>query len=296
MSLEILDRAQALTEKGLVDFFANLNDVPSHLLQAMRYSCLNGGKRIRPSLILASGRCCQLSEDKVLPLLLAVEMLHCFSLVHDDLPCMDDDDLRRGRPATHKQFDEATALLAGDALLAQATDCIFASTLLADQEKLIVLRQIALAIGSAGMIGGQVLDMQSLGKTLDADSLFDIHYRKTGRLIQVCCTLPTYLMSDENPDASLYHEKLNSVGEHLGVGFQIVDDILDETSSTKNLGKPSLSDRQQGHFTYTSLYGLAGARDHAQRHYEAALSALDELGSGASDLKALTQLIFERGQ
>ena len=294
MPTQFLNSTRHLMESLLAQALRTDGDVPTKLTHAVEYSCLDGGKRFRPALLLASGRCCAVADDRLHPLMVAVEMLHCFSLVHDDLPCMDDDDMRRGRPSTHARFGEADALLAGDALMMMSFEHVLASTTLTDGNKVTALSALAAAAGASGMIGGQLLDMHQVGQRADAATLSDIHRRKTGALILCCCALPVELRPHDQSDNDHYRQCLTNLGTELGVGFQIVDDILDVVMTTAALGKPAGSDREQGHYTYVSLLGLDGARLEAQKRHLAALKALESFDTQADPLRELVDLVFAR--
>jgi geranylgeranyl diphosphate synthase type II len=276
------------------------------LEEAMRYSLLAGGKRIRPVLALATARALDLDEDRALPLCAALELIHTYSLIHDDLPAMDDDDLRRGRPTCHVAYGEDVAILAGDALYAEAFKHLLTAGLHAGVEPGRLLRaaaELADATGVDGMVGGQYLDVtaekalegadggQPLPDLRTADDLRVLHELKTGRLIgaSIGCVLQLAGVDDERADA------LRGFAHDLGVLFQIVDDILDVTGTEQDLGKPQGSDERHGKRTYVTEYGLEGAREMAQRHHDAASAALRAaVPSGAQDLHTLTAFIHTR--
>ncbi len=261
------------------------------LREAMNYSLLAGGKRLRPVLCLSSASLFGLSAEKVLPFACALEMIHTYSLIHDDLPAMDDDDLRRGRPSCHKAFDEATAILAGDALLTDAF-AFMASCDLPAQQILSAIRETATAAGSAGMVGGQVMDMEYTGRTgVALDTLRTLHALKTGAMFRAACVTGALLAGASEQDVTA----LRAYGEALGVTFQIVDDILDETSDTATLGKPTGSDVEMGKTTYPSLIGLDKSRELALKHANQASEALAGFsGPDASFLRGLAVMLVDR--
>ena len=257
-------------------------DVPPGLLAAMEYSLLAGGKRIRPVLCLISARLFGLGRDAVMPFAGALECIHTYSLIHDDLPAMDNDDLRRGKPSNHKQFDEATAILAGDGLLTDAF-ALMASVhtrIPADR----VLRAIGLsarAAGSPGMVGGQFLDMQYTARQgVDLEELAAMHAMKTGALLCAACECGAVLAgADERRIASLA-----AYGKGIGAAFQITDDILDETGIEADLGKPAGSDAARKKNTYPSLLGLDKSRAAAHVHIDMAVQALAAYDAPSADL------------
>jgi len=230
--------------------------IPARLQAAMEYSLLAGGKRLRPALCLSCAVLCGLTDDQVLPFAASIELIHTYSLIHDDLPAMDNDDLRRGKPTNHKVFDEATAILAGDALLTEAFVAMTKTPLPAERV-LAALGELARAAGAAGMVGGQVLDMEYTGKaTLDVQELADLHARKTGALLQAACVCGG-LLAAASPDRLA---ALAAYGTAFGAAFQIVDDILDVTGTRAQLGKTPGKDSSQGKFTYPALLGLERSR------------------------------------
>ena len=254
---------------------------------AMRYSLLAGGKRIRPVLCLATARSMGQPIEQYLPIAAALEMVHTYSLVHDDLPAMDDDDLRRGQPTSHIQFGEAVAILAGDGLFAEAMHILAA----APGEPARVLETVKLVAGATGvdgMVGGQYVDVTAEG--LDADGLLRLHSLKTGRLIEVSVESALVYGGIASADRGPYER----FARELGVLFQIVDDILDVTGSDEELGKPQGSDERHGKVTYVSLYGLDRARELATGSHEAAIEALDEVDGETGSLRSVADYIYRR--
>src|SRR5262245_37001029 len=260
-------------ERHLSRRLARLPQVPPELADALRYSVLGGGKRLRPQFVLFGASVVGGRVSDALPVAAAFELVHAFSLVHDDLPAMDDDDLRRGRPTVHRQFDEATAILAGDALLALAFDDIAAlpERGVPAARALTAARLLADAAGARGMVAGQYLDIRAEGQRTKATSaqVERIHSRKTGALFSAALEAGGVL----GGATTAQRKALRRAGLELGVAFQIVDDLLDERSSTRVLGKPAGSDRQRGKATYPSAVGIQGAERAVARHVKRALTA-----------------------
>lgn len=265
----------------------------SRLRSAMHYAATNGGKRIRPTLTYATAAALGIALERLDIPACAVEVLHAYSLVHDDLPAMDNDDLRRGVPTCHRQYDEATAILAGDALQA------LSFTLLANnpdpelnaETKLEMIRVLGNAIGANGMAAGQAIDLESVGKQLSLAQLEDMHRLKTGVLIRAAVRMAT--LSIPTRDHEL-EAKLDRYATALGLGFQIADDILDVTSDTETLGKTQGADMAMNKPTYPALLGLEGARKHANDTLHEALSSLEGLDSRFNELRQLAHFIVER--
>lgn len=261
------------------------------LVQAMRYSLLNGGKRIRPLLCFATAEALGGSDRNTAKVAAALELIHAYSLIHDDLPAMDDDALRRGKPTCHVAFDEATAILAGDALQALAFQQLADIDELPPQVVVELIRQLAEAAGSKGMVGGQSIDLEFTGRHISYDKLQQMHSLKTGALIQASVTMGA---TATNQAAQRQLIALRSYAEHIGLAFQIQDDILDVQSPTKKLGKTQGADRARNKTTYTSLLGLKQARDEAERLYDKSLDALKSFGENANYLRELAGLIVHR--
>ncbi|HEX6996606.1 MAG TPA: farnesyl diphosphate synthase [Gammaproteobacteria bacterium] len=266
--------------------------VPDRLRAAMEYSVLGPGKRVRPLLAYASAELCGVAEHVVDSIAAAVELVHAYSLVHDDLPAMDDDDLRRGRPTTHRAFDEATAILAGDALQALAFEVLCTDEALgaAPERQIKVIRWLARAIGPAGMVGGQALDLEAEGKRLTEAALEDIHRRKTGQLIRAAIMMPSEL--GQLDDAA--RERLDGFARDIGLVFQIRDDLLEVEQDTATLGKSAGSDAQNEKSTYPSTLGVEGARARAEELYSRALASLEAVGRPADGLRWLSDFILTR--
>ena len=264
--------------------------LPQRLHEAMRYACLNGGKRLRPILVHAAGEASGASHNVLDFCAAAVEMIHVYSLVHDDMPCMDDDTLRRGQPTCHVQYDEATALLVGDALQTQAFITL-ANTPVDPTTVNTLIRTLALASGAAGMAGGQAIDLAAVGEQLDAAQLEQMHIMKTGALIRASIRMGA-LAGESLETAQL--EMLDRFGKTLGLLFQVVDDILDCTASTDTLGKTAGKDAASDKPTYVSLMGLQGARSFAQELLEQAQQQIQPLGARSGRLHDIAQEIVQR--
>ncbi len=264
---------------------------PPTIHRAMRYSVFAGGKRVRPILILAAGESLGGARDTMLHLGAAVEMLHTYSLIHDDLPALDNDDLRRGRPTCHKVFGDAIAILAGDALMTRSYQVLSELPHVSDATRLAILREIAYATGTVeGMIGGQVVDLESEGKPICAAVLEYIHRSKTGALL-TACTRCGALAAGAN-SAQLH--ALTEFGRKIGLAFQIIDDILDMTTSSDKLGKTAGKDQKVKKATYPALYGIETSRHKAQELIHGAVEEIRDLGSRAAPLLELAQFVCSR--
>jgi geranylgeranyl diphosphate synthase type II len=264
--------------------------------EAMRYSLLAGGKRVRPVLCLASARSRGLGERSVLPAAAAIELIHTYSLIHDDLPAMDDDDLRRGKPTLHVAYGEDVAILAGDGLFAEAIRLFLDEQEGEAAQRLTALRELVAATGVQGMVGGQYVDVtQDVGPgepepEAAAAGLRRLHGLKTGRLIAASVLVPLLLNGDGEETVALYRD----FADELGVLFQIVDDILDVTGSDSEIGKPQGSDERHGKLTYVSLFGLEPARELAAGSHEGCRQALAAIDADTSDLELITDFIHSR--
>jgi geranylgeranyl diphosphate synthase type II len=264
---------------------------PQKLIEAMEYSLLAGGKRLRPALVLESFAACAGAESDAefaLTAAAAMELIHTFSLVHDDLPAMDDDDLRRGRATNHKVFGEAMAILAGDAMMTVAFEILAADT--KPQIAARLVRELAHASGPAGMIGGQVLDMAGENQSLALEQLQQIHRMKTGALLTTSCRLGAIAAGAD--DTKL--QSLTDYGRHTGLAFQIIDDVLDVTSTREQLGKATNKDASRGKNTYPALLGLDASRAEAQKQLELAMESLSSFDSRADGLRNLARFIISR--
>jgi len=293
-----MEKNTAMVDVCMEKLLSPTPDLPESIRKAMRYSLFAGGKRLRPTLVLEAAECCGLSPKKALKTAAALEMIHTYSLIHDDLPAMDDDDLRRGKPTNHKVFGEAMAILAGDGLLTKAFEAAAenaADLKLKGRETAELVRLIAYGAGGEGMVGGQVADLAAEGmskkisKAAAAKVLEAVHRRKTGALIIASLDAGAVLAgaSDAKRDA------LRSYGECVGLAFQIADDVLDVVGDKKKLGKRG-SDRDNDKLTYASLYGVDGARAKARALVEMAHAHLKGFGRKAETLHELADYIIER--
>jgi geranylgeranyl diphosphate synthase, type II len=265
---------------------------PESIHRAMRYSIFAGGKRLRPILVLSSGEALGAATEDLMPAACAVEMIHTYSLIHDDLPAMDNDDLRRGRPTCHKAFGEAIAILAGDGLLTQAFRILSADAPGRDATKQIrVIREIASAAGTVeALIGGQVVDIESEGKAVDAETLEYIHRSKTGAMIRVCCVVGGIIAGASDDEM----QKISRYGECIGLAFQIADDILDVTQTSEQLGKTAGKDLAAAKATYPAIHGLEASHLKAQEMVGEAIASLSSIGGDTQILETIAQFIIER--
>ena len=261
------------------------------LIEAMRYATLGGGKRLRGYLAVEVASLFGVPSAQSARVGASVEMLHAYSLVHDDLPAMDDDDLRRGQPSTHRKFDEATAILAGDALQTKSFEILAEADTHADASvRIALILAFADASGAAGMVGGQMIDMEGEGQSFPLDDVRRLHALKTGCLIRYSAEAGA-LLGQATPDEQA---RLRSYGTHIGAAFQIADDVLDATATAEELGKTAGKDEASGKSTFVSLLGIKGAQAEAERLVELAVSELAPFGEKASNLKALAYYVIQR--
>lgn len=285
---------QAFLKQATHDFERTLNSyIPKNskatrLASAVKYTGFAPGKRLRPALVYATGKMLGANQNLLDDAACAVELIHTYSLIHDDLPAMDDDDLRRGRPACHKQFDEATAILAGDAMQALAFEVLANGQ---ESIRLKMIHTLAKAAGQTGMVGGQSIDLDATGHFQELSDLQNMHALKTGALLQTSVVLGA-LSSLSIQDYEL--EQLKSFGANLGLAFQIQDDILDIEGSTEQLGKPAGSDQERGKSTYPSLMGLNGAKQAARDCYDQMMTALAGIAHDTKILSGLADLVIQR--
>ena len=283
---------QQRMETALARLLPPIDVLPARLHDAMRYAVLGSGKRVRPLLVFAAGELAGAAPEVLEIPAAAVEMIHAYSLVHDDLPCMDDDALRRGKPTVHVEFDYATALLAGDALQAQAFQVLAAPNAALDaRRQLRMLEVLARAAGSRGMCGGQQIDLDAVGKPLVEPELELMHIHKTGALIRAAVNLGALAGAPQGADE---HARLDHYAKCAGLLFQVVDDILDATADTATLGKTAGKDQQQHKPTYVSILGLAPARRKAADLLEDALASLAPFGARGKPLAELARFIAGR--
>ncbi len=290
---EFLSLSRARIEIALDHRLPPADTEPRRLHAAMRYVTLGGGKRLRAALVYATGEALGAQPDALDVPACALELVHAYSLVHDDLPAMDNDDLRRGKPTCHKAFDEATAILAGDALQTLAFELLARDPALAidPAQRLAMLAQLAQAAGSAGMAGGQATDLAAVGKPLTLAELADMHARKTGALIRAAVALGALSAPTIDPGRLT---QLDAYARAIGLAFQITDDILDVEGDTATLGKPQGSDQKHAKPTYPALLGLDRARSLAREQHAAALESLRSLGDNDRLLGEIADFILDR--
>ena len=289
MPTEPVSDAVARTERALEALLPAPEQAPERLHQAMRYACLNGGKRLRAQLVFATGQLFNRRPEPLHAAAAAIEMIHAYSLIHDDLPAMDNDALRRGKPSVHIAFDEATAILAGDALQTLAFQALV-TTDWPDAIKVQALQLLLSASGSTGMCGGQQLDMDAGGRTLNLDELQRVHALKTGALIKAALLIPAAIASADEEDT----DALTAFAEDLGLAFQIQDDILDIESSTEQLGKSAGKDAAQSKSTYPALLGLDGAKTLLAQLAERMRAHLRHFDDSADTLRELAEFAVNR--
>lgn len=288
-----LSAVRQTVDQGLLGYLGG-PDPPTRILQAMAYSVMAGGKRLRPILCIAAAEAVGGDRTRVLPLACALEMLHTYSLIHDDLPAMDDDQTRRGKPTCHVTFDEATAILAGDALLTLAFEILAAAGCQAapveKQRWLMATCQLASAAGYSGMIEGQMRDITFEGTVLAEDALETLHRLKTGRLIEASVGAGA-LLAGASPDRQ---QALETYAQQIGLAFQVADDLLNVKGDPQRLGKATGTDQERGKNTYPALLGLAGAEQMASRLVNNALKAIDTFDNNADSLRAIARYVIER--
>lgn len=283
-AIEYLSKISKEAEQKFEEHLPPVADVPNRLHEAMRYSMFAGGKRLRPALVKTTFDMFGGKGEKIYYAMSALEMLHTFSLIHDDLPCVDNDDFRRGKPTSHKQFGEATAVMAGDAL------CIRAFELMAKTGSARAIEVLANKLGTYGMIGGEMIDIESEGKPVTLETVDYIHYHKTAALIEASLCIGAIL-------AGASEEQIKTIeryGRAIGLAFQVVDDILDIVSTTEQLGKDAGSDIERGKATYPSILGLEESRNRAIALYEESIKELDSLEQDTKILRSIAAFIITR--
>ena len=295
MSLKpLLKEYRERVDTALLRWLPDEQSAPAQLHGAMRYAALGGGKRIRPVLVYATGAALGVELSRLDGPACAVEMIHAYSLVHDDLPAMDDDELRRGRPTCHIAFDEATAILAGDGLLTLAFEVLSSDENInvSAGQRLGMIRELSVASGNRGMVGGQAIDIAAEGTQLTLEQLQNMHAHKTGALIRAAVRLGALACDTLSPEQTT---SLDNYADAIGLAFQIRDDILDVEADTETLGKPQGSDEARNKPTYTSLLGLDGAREKALSLHQKALQSLEGFGEAADPLRWISAYIVDRG-
>ena len=289
----LVEEFQQRVDKALDHWLPQVDVHPLRLHQAMRYAVLAPGKRVRPVLVYATASALGIDLERVDGAAAAVEIIHAYSLIHDDLPAMDDDDLRRGRPTCHREFDEATAILAGDALQALAFYIISHDPKMTDDAaaRLQMIEKLALFSGSRGMAGGQAIDLAAVGKTLNIAELETMHIHKTGALIRTCIQLVAH---STNNLTRQQLKALDSYAKHIGLSFQVQDDILDVTSDTETLGKTQGSDSARNKPTFPAIIGLEASHEKAQELHQNALQALTIFDEEVDILRYISAWFVER--
>ena len=292
MFMELWKKRVALVEKNLLIELKKNPAIEEKLFNAMQYSLMSGGKRLRPILLMAAADSINGSGEKFLTVASAIEMIHTYSLIHDDLPAMDNDDYRRGKLTNHKVFGEATAILAGDALLTLAFEVITRQENISPEILLKVVQEISTAAGAAGMVGGQSIDLESEGKKISMSTLQKMHLGKTGALFKAAIRSGAILAGANSAQL----DALTIYAEKFGLAFQITDDILDVIGDEKNLGKPVGSDEKNNKSTYVTLTSIDTAKNLAQKAVDDAVDALKNFGAEADFLRELVKFLLGRNK
>jgi geranylgeranyl diphosphate synthase type II len=294
MKLEdYLKQKQGIVNAYLEQCLPPDDQYPATIHEAMRYSMFAGGKRLRPILVLAAAEAVGGKAEGILPVACSLELVHTYSMIHDDLPAMDNDDLRRGQPTSHKVYGEAIAILAGDALLTMAFELLSSPALclaIKPQQQLEIIRELALAAGSTGLIGGQVVDLESEGLQVDVPQLEYIHTHKTGRLIRASVRMGGLAVDCSTEQL----QALSLYGEKVGLAYQVMDDILDVEGESAKLGKNTGVDANAGKATYPAVWGMKQAKEQAQYLIDTAQQELAPLGESADILKQIARFIIQR--
>ncbi len=290
---DFLATCAKLTDDALAARLPAAESVPGGLHEAMRYSVLGGGKRIRPALCMAAAAAAGGQPEQALVPACTVELIHAYSLIHDDLPAMDDDDLRRGRATTHIQFDEATAILAGDALQALAFEWLSGASQYSASARLAMVQCLARASGSTGMVGGQAIDLGAVGHQLSLTELEHMHRRKTGALIEASIRLGVLAVS-ETPLDDARSEQLDAFARAIGLAFQVQDDLLDIEGDTSIIGKPQGSDQARQKPTFPALMGLDDARGYLATLLQTCRESLADFGPGGDQLAGMAEFVVSR--
>lgn len=294
MSAErFLAECKEFVDEGISRFLPNQDSYPESIHKSMRYSVFAGGKRLRPALLLASAEAVGGDRRSALPFAVAVEFIHTYTLIHDDLPALDDDNLRRGKPTNHRVFGEAIAILAGDALLTQAFIVMTNAALMDSIPSKHILRaahEMGKSIGSAGVIGGQVVDLESEGKPIDEDTLEYIHIYKTGFFFKSCVRVGALLGQANVKQLNA----LTSFGAHIGLAFQIIDDILDITGDQEKLGKDVGSDVDRNKATYPAMFGMDESKRKAEKLVEDGINLLGGFDRSADPLREIARFFVQR--
>ena len=290
MNKEIINNYSKKIEEVFNKYVPQITSSYSTVTESMRYSFLLGGKRIRPCILMEFYRICDGEGDYALPFAVALEMIHTYSLIHDDLPCMDDDDIRRGKPSNHIVYGEDIALLSGDALLTHAFYLASSAENIKPEYCIKAVKELSYLAGYHGMIGGQVIDLQSEGKQVPIDAIYEINALKTGALLKAAAKIGVILAGGNDETLKL----ADKYGEKLGLAFQIMDDILDECGNEKELGKPVHSDEKNKKSTFVSIYGIKKCRDMVKSLTDEALFCLKKIGGDTKFLEDLTVYLSNR--
>ncbi len=289
---DFFKESQQQVEKVIQEILNSTGNIAPTLNEAIHYSIFNGGKRFRPSLCYATALALNADTSKVDCVAAAIEIIHCYSLVHDDLPSMDDDSLRRGKPTCHIVYGESNAILAGDAMQAFAFQVLIElNPKITTEQKLSMIIELSKASGNEGMAAGQALDLEATNKDCDLEQLERIHRFKTGKIIQACIDLSAIALGQQNTEA---HLSLQAYAQALGLAFQVKDDILDVEGNTETLGKNQGADAAMNKNTYPRLLGLENAKFMANELHEKALSAISAFGKEADTLRALSHYVIHR--
>lgn len=277
--------------KSLEYYLSSMEGEPKILFDAMRYSVFSDGKRFRPILVILVAKSFKVSHDKVMPIACAIEFIHTFSLIHDDLPAIDNDDMRRGKPTCHIKFGEDIAILAGDALFSESLNLVLKQKKYSSDEVVLKLaEELSKATGTSGMIAGQVMDVISNSENVGKETLNFIHNNKTGKLIRASVRCGAIVSNADNYQL----KKFTEFGEHLGLAFQITDDILDEVGEEKNTGKRKGNDKALKKITYPSYYGLKKSKEIAKKEIELAKNSITDLNLPIQDLINIADFVLER--
>jgi geranylgeranyl diphosphate synthase type II len=280
-----------IIDGALLKYLPNENTLEAEVCRAMKYSLMAGGKRLRPILVLEFCRLCGGQIEDALPFACAIEMIHTYSLIHDDLPAMDDDDLRRGKPSNHKMFGEAVAILAGDALLNRAFEIMLSPDVTIEPQRVIKAAfELAAASGVTGMIGGQMIDLEYEEKQCKVEILKQMHLKKTGAMIIAACKIGCIVAGADNKKI----EAAQNYGKNIGLSFQIQDDILDAISDSETMGKPSGSDAQNGKSTFVTVLGIEKSRELVNQYTDTAISEIVIFGEQNKYISKLAQKLSKR--
>ena len=290
---EYLNDMKTLVDGALERYIPSINSYPPDIFNSIRYSLFAGGKRLRPILLMASAETIGSKREEVLPFACAIEMIHTYTLIHDDLPALDNDDFRRGKPTNHKEFGEAIAILTGDALLTMAFEIMSDTRSMPHLNPPLILRainEVARGVGPSGTIGGQVVDIESTGKEVDIPTLEYIHTHKTGEMILAAVRGGAILSNCQEDELNA----LTRYGENIGLAFQVMDDILDVEGESEVIGKTAGSDEKMKKVTYPSIFGIAESKKIASRLIDISIKSLEMFGERAEVLKDISEYIIAR--